>query len=132
MGDKWMLGNATLNLANVMRAPGRYEEAQNLYDESLEINRDLGDRWMLAHVLEGISGLLALQNNALPALRLAGSAPNLRETIGTPLSETDQAKLNAVLEPARRALGVEAATAAWEAGRAMSLEESLGEALSLD
>jgi adenylate cyclase len=125
LGDKWMLGNAALNLANVARALGAYGEAQRLYDESLQINRDLGDRWMLAHLLEGIGGLLALQGRARPALELVAAASSVRETIGTPLSEADQTKLNELLAPAREALGADGAAAVWQSGRAMSLAEAL-------
>jgi predicted ATPase/class 3 adenylate cyclase len=130
LGDKWMLGNASLNLGNVARALGTFAEARKLYNESLQINRDLGDRWMLAHLLEGIGGLLAMRGEAEPALQLTAAAVTLRETIGTPSSETEQTKLNELLAPARQALGPEVAAAAWESGRAMALEQALALALN--
>jgi tetratricopeptide (TPR) repeat protein len=125
-----MLGNASLNLGNVARALGTFAEARKLYNESLQINRDLGDRWMLAHLLEGIGGLLAMRGEAEPALQLTAAAVTLRETIGTPSSETEQTKLNELLAPARQALGPEVAAAAWESGRAMALEQALALALN--
>ena len=129
LGDKWMLGNALLNLGNVLRAQGDLDQARELTSESLLINRDLGDRWMLSYLLESISGLLALQQQAETALLLAGAGSKLREGIGTPLSETDQAKLDEILEPARQSLGDEAATAAWQSGRSLGLDQAITLAL---
>lgn len=129
IGDKWMLGNSLVNLGNALRGLGDYAAAYPLYQESLQINRELGDRWMLAYLLESIGGLLSLQGGGVRALHLAGAAATLREMLKTPLSATEQSQLDQTLEPARQQVGDADATAAWQAGRALSLEQAMAEAL---
>ena len=129
IGDRWSLGNALVNLGNALRGQDDYTTAYPLYQESLQINRALGDRWMLAYLLENIGVLLALQSDTERALQLIGAAATLRETINTPLSPVEQSQLNRTLEPARQQLGEPAATNAWLAGRALSLEEAVTIAL---
>ncbi|MFN8444103.1 MAG: tetratricopeptide repeat protein [Caldilineaceae bacterium] len=129
IGDKWSLGNTLLTLGNVLRAQGDYSTAYPLYQESLQIYRSLSDRRALAYILESLGGLLSLRGEAERAIRLAGAATALRETLLTPLSSTEQSQLDQALEPARQALGFEAATIVWEVGRRLSVEEAIEEAL---
>ncbi|CAN5874969.1 adenylate/guanylate cyclase domain-containing protein [soil metagenome] len=129
IGDKWDLGNALVTWGNALRAQAEYLAAYPLYQESLQINRDLGDRRTLAYLLENIGVLLALQGNAAHALQLVGAAVTLRETLGTPLSPAEHNQLENALEPARQTLGIAAATVAWEAGRALTLEEAIATVL---
>jgi hypothetical protein len=65
------------------------------------------------------------------ALRLAGSATALRERVGASCSPDGQQKLDHPLQPARDALGAEAADSVWQAGRGLSLEEAVELALGL-
>jgi len=129
IGDKWNLANAILTLGNVLRAQGDYPAAYPLYQESIQIYRDLGDRRSLAYLLESIGGLLSLQGEAIRALRLAGAATTLRERLQTPLSPAEQGQLDQALEPARQAVGTTIAAATWQAGRDLTLEEAIAEAL---
>jgi tetratricopeptide (TPR) repeat protein len=129
IGDKWSLGNALINLGNALRGQGRYAATYPLYQESLQINLDLGDRWMLAYLLENIGVLLALRDDATRALCLVGSAAALRETLRIPLSSTEQSQLDQALEPARQALGVVSAEAAWQRGRSWTIEQAIEVAL---
>lgn len=129
IGDKWMLGNALVNLGNAVRNQDEYDLAYTLYQESLQINQDLGDRWMLAYLLENIGGLLSLQGEAQRALQLAGAAAALRDTLGTPLSATEQSHLNQALEPARTQLGTAVAQVAWETGLNLTLSQAINTAL---
>ncbi|MEZ4660196.1 MAG: tetratricopeptide repeat protein [Caldilineaceae bacterium] len=128
IGDRWSLGNTVLTLGNVLRAQGDYQAAYPLYQESLQIYRGLGDRRSLAYLLESMGGLLSLQGESVRALRLAGAAAALRDQLQTPLSPAEQTQLDQALEPARQALGAGAA-AAWESGRALTLEDAVAEAL---
>ncbi|MCB0105927.1 MAG: tetratricopeptide repeat protein, partial [Caldilineaceae bacterium] len=130
IGDRWSLGNAVLTLGNVVRAQGELSAAYPLYQESLQIYRGLGDQRALAYLLESIGGLLALQGDALRAIRLAGAAATLRIQLNIPLSPAEQSQLDQALEPARQALAPAVAAAAWEAGRAFTLDAALDQALA--
>ncbi len=128
-GDRWRIGNALHSLANIHRAQGRWATAHNYYCESLQITRELVDRRQLAFLLEDVGGLSAQRGRAAAALRLAGAGAALREEIGAPLSPTDQSKLDEVLAPARASLDAGAQQAAWEAGRRLTLEQAVEEAI---
>lgn len=127
-GDRWRIGNALHSLANIYRAQGDDDVAHAYYCESLQITRDLADRRQLAYLLEDIGGLSAQRGHGTKALRLVAAGAVLREAIGAPLSPTDQSKLDLALAPARQLLDAEAQRAAWEAGRALALEEAIEEA----
>jgi tetratricopeptide (TPR) repeat protein len=129
IGGTWALGNSVLTLGNVLRAQRDYSAAYPLYQESLQIYRDLGDRRALAYLLESIGGLLSLQGEAERAIRLAGSAAALRETLGTPLSAAEQRQLDQAIAPARQALGVLTAEAVWQQGWSWTAEQAIEAAL---
>jgi hypothetical protein len=76
-----------------------------------------------------MGGLAALEDQPRRALRLVGAAAALRDSIGAPISPAYLEKLEAMVGPARQALGDTAAAAAEAEGQAMPLEEAIGEAL---
>jgi tetratricopeptide (TPR) repeat protein len=129
IGHQWFLGNALNNLANVAREQGDFDTARGLYGESVAIYRKLNDRWALAYLLEDIGIMKAMQAQGEQALRLAGAASQVRETISAPLSEVEQGKLDGKLRPVRDTLGA-AAEAQWQAGRGLSLQAALDEAVA--
>ncbi len=108
-----------------LAAAGEGDEASAYthYFESLELHQALGDQHGIAEVLEGLANLAAADDPPRAA-RLWGAAEAIREAIGTPL----------VLEPLRRherdiaslreAFSEDAFTAAWTAGRELSLPEA--------
>jgi predicted ATPase/class 3 adenylate cyclase len=63
------------------------------------------------------------------AARLLGAADAMREQRGIALSESETAIIEPCMAPARAALGEEAWAAAFAAGRALSLEQAIAEAL---
>jgi predicted ATPase/class 3 adenylate cyclase len=117
-------------LGDVVVQLGNYVAARSLYEESLAILRESDDRRGIARLLEGFAGLAATQSDPQRALRLAGAAAALHEAIRPPLSPPEQARLDRYLEPARQALSEEAQKAAFEEGRAMTMEQAIAYALS--
>jgi hypothetical protein len=63
------------------------------------------------------------------AARLAAAAQTLREAAQTPLPADDRTELDEMLALASTSLGEEAFTAAWTAGREMTLEQAILPAL---
>ena len=131
LGEQWGIASALTDLGNVARDQGDYMAARALYEESLAIVRELGHKRGIARLLEGFAGLAAARAQPERAVRLAGAAAGLRETLGMPLPPADQAKLEERLSPARDALSKEAAEAAWTEGRATPLEQAIAFALQL-
>ena len=80
-------------------------------------------------MLEGFACVAAHQNNPERALRLAGAASSLRQTIGAALRPAEQAKLDATLKPAWQQGDSAVAKAAWVAGCRMRLEDAIQYAL---
>jgi adenylate cyclase len=128
IGDRWEIANALHSLGSVTRAQGDYAATRTVYEESLTISRELGDKRLIAYLLEDMGGLAALEGEAERALRLASAAEALREAIGAPLSPAERDRLHPMLRPAHEALGEEAASAL-AAGRVMSMEQAIEEAL---
>ncbi len=120
------------SLGNVTRAQGDYAAARSLYNESLTISRELGDKPVLVQLLEDIGGLAAQEEQMERALRLVGAAMVLREAIGARLPPAEQERLEGMLESARQPLGEAAAAAAMAEGRAMSLEQAIEYAFQAD
>src|SRR5437879_6924151 len=87
----------------------------------------MGDRENTASVLEGLAGIAADQ--AERAARLFGAAEALRAAIDTPLAPGERADYDRYVAATHAALGQEAFAAAWEAGRAMTLDDAMAFAL---
>jgi hypothetical protein len=73
-----------------------------------------------------------VEQQAERSLRLAGAAAALRKSIGAPLTPAEQAKLEVILEPARRALANTASATAWLSGWDMPLENAIAEVLAAE
>jgi DNA-binding CsgD family transcriptional regulator len=105
-------------------AAARAQFAEMMEDAVLERNP-----WTAPFVLMAYAHLAAKEGQAARALRLAGAADTMQQTVGTSLGPAYQAYLRRDLERAWRALGEEDGAAAWEEGQAMTLEEALSYAL---
>jgi non-specific serine/threonine protein kinase len=99
--------------------------------ESLALNRDLGNRAGIARSLAGLAWLAAVRGQIERAVRLFGQVEALGEATGLVMTAQERPLYERVMSMARAALSGEAFTAAWAAGRAMTLEEAVADALSV-
>ncbi|MGB9478946.1 MAG: protein kinase, partial [Candidatus Acidiferrum sp.] len=106
--DQWGIAGSLADLGNLAREHQDYATADSLYRESLGIFRKLEHKRGIARLLEALACSAAGQSEAERALRLAGAAAALRQSIGAPLVPTEQAKLERSLDEARRGLAVTA------------------------
>ncbi|TMD33765.1 MAG: hypothetical protein E6I95_08130 [Chloroflexi bacterium] len=116
---------ATLALDNQDEAMAR----ANLR-ESLEISRRMHEKVDVAFVLETCARFAAARSNSAVAVKLAGAAASVRETVGAPAAPPWRAMVEMSQESARATLGVEVTDARWREGRALSLEQAIDEALA--
>jgi non-specific serine/threonine protein kinase len=130
LGDRRGISYTSGELGSIACSLGSLEESRSLLEENLRIVRDLGDSVWVADSLERFAVLAAVQGHAERALRLTGSAAALRDAIGVPLTESERAKLDRDLAPARTGLGEEKAGEAFDRGRRISVEAALSFALS--
>src|SRR5262249_327874 len=129
-GDASLIFWPLQGVGRVTLARGEYDRSRACYRESLTWLQKRRDMPRVATGLEGLAQVAAAEGNAEEAARLFGTAGALREAIGSPLAPVDRAEHDRSVAAVRAALGEEAFTAAWEAGRALSLEGA--EAFALD
>ena len=124
------IADALNNLGDVAEAQGDYTVARSLYEESLTVWRQAGSQRGIADTL-GSLGMMAHRQGQMERIaRLSGAVSSLRESIGIPLSPAGQEEMDTTLASAAEVLGKEAFTPAWDAGRAMTLDEAVEYALS--
>lgn len=117
------------NLGDVAVEQQEYAQARALYEEGLTIQREVGDQWAIAYLLEAFAALAAAEAQPERAVRLAGFAAALRQTIGAPLAPAEQTQLDQSLAAARKTLGDIGAGACAADGAALTLEQAIAVAL---
>ena len=130
LGDIPGLALSLAKLGEVIARMGDMATAHRLLSESLSLQHDLGDRSVIDFVLERFAITAAAHAQAERALRLAGAADALRETVGTPLAAAAREGFELSLASARRAMPPALAATAWSEGQAMSMERAIALALS--
>jgi hypothetical protein len=113
----------------VARDEGDGREARRLYRESLDGWQLLDDRWGLSYWLEDVALLHVREQAVDRAFTLIGAADALRDAIGNPRPPAYAAKLEARLAPAAALLGAEDRAAARAAGRGLTLDDAIGQAI---
>jgi predicted ATPase/class 3 adenylate cyclase/Tfp pilus assembly protein PilF len=129
IGDQ---GNVAVTLSNrgwVARKQGDLAQAETLQREGLALARELGDLYQCAAGLEHLASTAGAAGQGARAARLWGAATPVREALSAPQPSDERADTEAAVAPARAALGEEQWATAFAAGRALSLEEAIAEAL---
>jgi hypothetical protein len=125
LGDKHGIGHTLLILGGLAEEEGDVAGAGTCYAEALTMLRDFWDPGRLTGVLRGVAALALAQEQPARALRLAGAVAAVPQHLWSP-EAWERERLG---EEARKHLSPEAAVAAWEEGRAMSLEQAVAYAL---
>ena len=118
-----------LNLAHVERLTGDLVLAHSYYVGGLRSIYERGDMTMIPLCLEGLACLAASWGQPDRAARLFGAAEALREALDIRMSPVDRAECEAPQQAARAALAEDDFASAWAAGRAMTLEQALADAV---
>jgi predicted ATPase len=119
------LGYALLNTGN------RSEAAEH-FRESLVGNFALGDKQAVAACLSAWAAYALAQGDLAHAARLFGASEALQEALATPLATVDVVLVQPHLATLRQLLPSPELDNHWAAGRAMSLEQAMHDALSSD
>jgi predicted ATPase len=129
LDDRWGIAGTLADLGNLAREQANYPTAHSMYQESIKLFQELDHKRGIARLLECFAYSAADQLEAERSLRLAGAAAALRQNIGAPLTPAEQAKLEASLDAARRALSDAAGATAWLEGGALPVEKAIEEVL---
>jgi predicted ATPase/class 3 adenylate cyclase len=111
-------------------AAGEVREAEDAYRASLRIERTLANRRRTAASLEGLAEVALAQGAAEQTVRLLGAASGVLGAMPpVPLPPVLTARRERVVTEVREALGEAAWAAGYAAGRTLTMEEALAEAL---
>ena len=132
LGDTRVVAILLVHLGAVAAAERDDAGARARYAEGLRLHERAGNAWGMAHALEGLAALAAARGHPERALRLLGAGAALREASGRPTSPVERAALDGALAGAWRVLDPDTQTAALAAGRAMSREQAVADALEAE
>jgi predicted ATPase/class 3 adenylate cyclase len=121
--------NTLCTLGQLAQRRGDLPTALALHRQGLALARELADPRRIAYALEYLANGVGAVGHGEQAARLLGTATALREAIGSPRPAVERALNEHTVAEARAALGEETWAAAFAAGRALSVEETIAEAL---
>ena len=130
LGLKRLTAEALNTLGAVALAADDPRRASAYLRESLELLRRTDNKEEIAAALEIMTQACAACGAAESAARLYGAAAALRERIGAPLPPAQRDAVHQTVSDIRASLGADA-FAAETAGRGLTLEQAIAEALAL-
>ena len=116
-------------LALLAREQGDNTAARSLLAESLRIQWEFGNQSRIGSSLEAVAALKASEGEFEQAACLWGAAEALREVRRAVLPPDERSRYEQDVAAARAQLDEERFNAAWERGKAMTLEEAVAYAL---
>jgi predicted ATPase/DNA-binding CsgD family transcriptional regulator/DNA-binding XRE family transcriptional regulator len=131
-GDERARAYALASLGRLAWMRGDYKQAVALQRDSLRLRRERRDRAGIAMSLEGLAWAAGAVGQARRAARLFGAVERLRELCGYPLPVNWRNDHQRSVMAVSSRLGPAAFRAAWAAGRAMSVDETMAELLDGD
>jgi hypothetical protein len=129
VGDRDIVASCLSNLSSVALRQRDIPRADALQREALALYWELGDPRRCAVGLEGLASTAGATGQGERAARLLAAATALREELGAPQPANERTDSEQAVAAARVALGAEAWAKAFAAGRVLSLEAAITEAL---
>ena len=126
----WLLPSILGGLGMTAADLGDSDRAIALIHEVLSLAVANGNLGSVVDGIEELARVAAVTGQAEQAIRLFGAGEALRERLTFPLSPTEIAYAAPIMSRLRDALGADGFAAVWAAGRALSQEEALAEALA--
>ena len=130
LGDADSLASALGNLANIARAQGDIPASASYLLEGLRVIKGLGAKRLTLMLLEVGSDLAGLVGEPLRAVTLRGVADTLREDSGTPFATSEREAQEETVARLRQQVGAGGFDEAWQAGRALGVDEAFVETLT--
>jgi hypothetical protein len=129
LGDRIVLSVYLANAGSVARKRGDFSRAWALQREALAAQWETDTRRFIAETLLMLASTAAVSGMGEQAARLFGATTALQEKLGYPARALWRIDAEEALAPARATLGEERWAAAFECGKALSLDEAVKEAL---
>jgi tetratricopeptide (TPR) repeat protein len=118
-------------LGHVARVQGDFAQAKDIYRQTLLGWQEMGARPAIAHELECLAFVAIAEEEPQRAARLLGAADALREKVQSPMTDNEQVEYDGNMVRLRTMLLEAEFNALWAQGRAMTLEQAIGLALSI-
>jgi predicted ATPase/DNA-binding SARP family transcriptional activator len=122
---------ALYHLGDVFLALRELARARDLFRESLKISDEIRFQWGIVNAIEGIACYAALTGQVETAIRLAGGAAFLRESISLPIPINIESNLQRMLSPAYQVLGEEKAGILFTEGKLLSYNQLIKQSIQL-
>jgi tetratricopeptide (TPR) repeat protein len=129
LGDRHRTNMARSELAHIDRENGDLDKAQAAYRETILEWKRLGHRAAIAHQLECFASLAQAREQGERAARLFGAAEALREKINIPMTPLEKREYDGQVAELRAGMDQKLFASAWAAGRALSMDQAISDAL---
>jgi DNA-binding CsgD family transcriptional regulator len=130
LGNLWGIARALNHLSYLHYKAGRYPEAVAKAAEALPLFADNGNLTEGSQCIENLADIAGVTGHSELAARLYGMADGLQERMGAPMWPTYRAEYEQEVDRVRVLLDAETMETAWQAGRALSDEEMVADALA--
>jgi len=127
-GDRFGVAFLLHDLGLVAASRLDYRRAAALFDESLALRHELGERQGAIESLEELGRLAPAVGAPTAGAKLLAAAAALRERLGTPLPPAARAALGKETAALRKTLGDAAFDGAWAFGRELTLAQAVAAA----
>ena len=126
------MATSLVSLGDLARYQGEYSQATKLYQESLQLFREAGDKIGITVCLEGLAEVAYLQDQLEQATRLFAQAEVTAYHMGTDVLKYEHSTHQSTISTLRSRLDSGLFDGLWTAGQAMTLEQAASEALGED
>ncbi len=125
---------ALYNHSQLAQAQDDTDGAARLFEEGLAFSREVGDRANVGYCLEGLADVAVARGAPQRAAHLLGAAESLFESVGARMygHRPGRQLHEKLVAEARSQLGEQAFKAAWDEGHAMTAEQMIEYALTIE
>jgi len=125
-GYKWGIAITLYHIGRQPRLAGHDDErAAACFQESMILNRDLGNKLGIANALVGFGGLALAKGDPDRGARLFAAAEALHQTIGAPMPASERMRFEREVARVHALLEEETFAATWNAGKKMTPEQAV-------
>jgi non-specific serine/threonine protein kinase len=125
LGDMVSLATSLCNRGDLACDQRDYRWAADLYRESLALVERRGLGFLVAHCLEGLAQVVAVQGDLCGAVRLCGAAWEIRERVKSPRAPAERGGYEQLVARLRAALREDVFACEWTVGRALPLDQAI-------
>jgi diguanylate cyclase (GGDEF)-like protein len=129
LNDPQATAGQLLNIGTFELKRGNTDAARPALQRALELVRECQDEWLGAYCIDALSRLAAFDRDWIRALRLAGFADAVFDSIGVPRQPMEQSDYEQAIARAKEAVGEEIAVAVMRGSAVMEWSEAVSEAM---